>query len=85
MDNEYEQAIHRFRNTAGGFSGGSVVKNLPVQETGSIPGLGKVPHALEQLSTCATTTEFVLQSPGTTATESTHPGACALQQEKSQQ
>ena len=54
MDKEYEQAIHRFRNTVGGFPGGSVVKNLPVQETGSIPGLGKIPHALEQLSTCAT-------------------------------
>ena len=42
----------------GGFPGGSVVKNIPVnaRDMGSIPG----PHAMEQLSPCATTTEPVL-------------------------
>ena len=47
----------------GGFPGGPVVRNLPANagDTGSIPGLGaKIPHATEQLSPCATTTEPVL-------------------------
>ena len=42
------------------FSGGGVVKNRPwnVGDSGSIPGQGtKIPHSLEQLSQCATTTE----------------------------
>ena len=29
-------------------------------DTGSSPGLGRIPHAAEQLSPCATTTEPVL-------------------------
>ena len=35
-----------------GLPGGSVVKNPPVNagDMGSIPGLGKTPHAVEQLS-----------------------------------
>ena len=42
-----------------GFPGGTVVKNLPANagDTGSSPGPGKIPHAVEQLSPCATTTE----------------------------
>ena len=34
------------------FPGGPVVKNLPTNagDTGSIPGSGKIPKALEQLS-----------------------------------
>ena len=51
-----------------GLFSGSVVKNSPdnAGDTGSIPDLGerehvseKIPHALEQLSPCATTTESV--------------------------
>ena len=39
--------------------GGAVVKNLPAnaRDTGSSPGLGRFPHATEQLSLRATTTE----------------------------
>ena len=54
------------------FPGGPVIKNLPCNEgdVGSIPGQGtKIPHALEQLSLCATTTE------------PTCSGACAPQLE----
>ena len=42
-----------------GFPGGAVVKNLPANagDTGSSPGPGTFPHAAEQLSPCATTTE----------------------------
>ena len=42
--------------------GGTVVKNPPASagETGSSPGPGKIPHAAEQRSPCATTTEPVL-------------------------
>ena len=42
-----------------GFPGGTVDKNLPANagNTCSIPGLGKIPHAAEQLSLCATTAE----------------------------
>ena len=44
------------------FPGGPVVKNLPSNagDMGSIPGRGiKIPHAVGQLSPCATTTEHV--------------------------
>ena len=43
------------------FPGGPVVKNLPSNagDPGSIPGWGtKIPHAMGQLSPCATTTEL---------------------------
>ena len=35
-----------------GFPGGAVVENLPANagDTGSSPGLGKIPHATDQLS-----------------------------------
>ena len=43
------------------FPDGAVVKNLPANagDTGLRPGSqsGKIPHAVEQLSPCATTTE----------------------------
>ena len=44
-----------------------MVKNLPCSagDTGSLPGRGtKIPHAMEQLSLCAATTEQL--SPNTT-------------------
>ena len=56
-----------FRN----FPDGPVVKNLPsnAADAGSIPGQGtKIPHAAEQLSLCAATTE------------PTCPGALVLRQ-----
>ena len=45
-----------------GFPGGAVVKNPPANagHTGSSPWSGKIPHAAEQLSPCATTTEPAL-------------------------
>ena len=45
-----------------GFPRGAVVKNPPANagDTGSSPGSGRIPHAAEQLSPCATTTEPVL-------------------------
>ena len=44
------------------FPGGAVVKNPPANagDTGSMPGPGRFPHAAEQLSPCATTTEPAL-------------------------
>ena len=45
------------------------------------PWLGKIPHAMEQLSPCATTTEPVLQSLRATTTEAYVPTARALQRE----
>ena len=44
------------------FPGGTVVMNPPANAggTGSSPGPGKMPHAAEQLSLCATTTEPAL-------------------------
>ena len=44
----------------GDFSGGPVVKNLHryARDTGSIPGQGtRIPHAVEQLSSCSGSTE----------------------------
>ena len=42
-----------------GFPGGTVVENLPANagDTGSSPGLGRPPHAAEQLGPWATVTE----------------------------
>ena len=42
-----------------GFPGGAVVKNPPANtgDPGSKPWSRKIPHATEQLSLCATTTE----------------------------
>ena len=44
------------------FPGGAVVNNLPanVGDTGFYPWSGKIPHAAEQLSPCATTTDPAL-------------------------
>ena len=58
-----------------GFPGGSVVKNPPasVGDTGLIPGLGRFPHAVEQLSPCAIATEPALWSLGATTTEAREP------------
>ena len=41
------------------FSGNPTVKNLPAKagDMGSIPGPGRSPHTIEQLSPCTTTTE----------------------------
>ena len=45
-----------------GFPGGTVVKNPPAnaEDIGFEPWSGKIPHAAEQLSPYATTTEPVL-------------------------
>ena len=45
-----------------GFPGGAVVKNPPAnaEENGFEPWSRKIPHAVEQPSPCATTTEPVL-------------------------
>ena len=53
------------------FPGGTVLKNLPANagDMGSIPWSGKIPHAVEQQSSCATTTEPALWSRRTTTTE----------------
>ena len=65
------------------FPGGTVVKNPPANagDMGSSPGPG-IPHAAEQLSLCATTTEPVLCSPRATTTEARVPRARAPQQER---
>ena len=51
--------MHLIKTNGRGFPGGAVVKNPPANagDTGSSPGLGSIPHATEQLSPCATTTE----------------------------
>ena len=61
------------RKEQGGFPGGSVEKSPPASagDVGSIPDLGKIPQAAEQLSPCATSAESVLYSLGATATGST--------------
>lgn len=43
-----------------------MVENLPANavDRGSIPDLGKIPHAVELLNSCATTTEPVLWARG---------------------
>ena len=44
------------------FPGGAVLKNPPANagNTGSSPGPGRIPHDVEQLGPCATTTEPAL-------------------------
>ena len=56
--------------------------NCQCSRPGFDPWSGKIPHALEQLSSCATTTEPVPQSPGATTAEHTCPRAHAMRQEK---
>ena len=67
----------------GHFPGGAVVKNPPAN-AGDVfkPWSGKIPHATEQLSPCATSTERMLYSPCATTAEAHVPRARALQQEK---
>ena len=53
-----------------------MVKNPPANagDKGLIPAWsGKIPHAAEQLSPCATTTEPVLYNPCATTTEASEP------------
>ena len=68
---------------AGGFPGGSVVKNLPANAGDEFdPWPGKIPHAAEQLSLCATTIDIEpVHSSGAAATEPMHYRACAPQRE----
>ena len=51
-----------YKTYTGGFPGGAVVKNPPANAGGHgfEPCSVKIPHATEQLSPCATTTEPVL-------------------------
>ena len=71
------------------FPGGPVVKNPPSNagDTGSIPGQGtKIPHAVGQLSPCATTTELMRLNERACVlqiTEPMRPGAHAPQLERS--
>ena len=57
--------FHPYRNKidlSGDFPGGPMVKNPPANagDVGSIPGRGtRIPHAVGQPSSCATTTELV--------------------------
>ena len=66
---ETKSIIRQYLNQ--GFPGGSVVKNLSASagDRGSIPGPGRCPCAMEQLSPCVQLL-------------SACPRACALQQEK---
>ena len=41
------------------FPGGPMVKNLPAGVMGSVPDPERLPHAVEQLSLCAATTELM--------------------------
>ena len=51
-----------FKSVVSDFLGGAVVKNPPANAGGHgfEPWSGKIPHAAEQLSACATTTEPAL-------------------------
>ena len=53
-----------------------------MQETGFDPWYGRIPHAVEQLGPCATTTEPALQTQGGETTKPVRPRTCGLQQEK---
>ena len=46
-------------------------KNLPANagDIGFASWSGKIPHAMEQLSPCTTSSEATVKSPGTAATE----------------
>ena len=61
-----------YSHKLGYFPGGEVNKNLPANagDMGSIPGSGKIPHTVEQLSLGATTAEAHI------------PRACVPRQEK---
>ena len=52
-----------------------MVRNPPANagDMGSFPDLGRIPHAMEQLSSCATSNEPVLEIPGAATTEAHVP------------
>ena len=52
-----------------------MVRNPPANagDMGFFPDLGRTPHAVEQLSSCATSTEPVPESPGAATTEARVP------------
>ena len=64
------------------FAGDAVNKNLPANANGSIPGSRKIPHAVDQLNLCVTSTEPLLSSPQAATPEAHLPRAQAPQQEK---
>ena len=52
---------HPSEKGVSGFPGGAVLKNLPANAGDRFePWSGKIPHAVEQLSPCTTTTEPAL-------------------------
>ena len=63
----WKQAHHLISEmqSLGDFPGGAVVENLPANagDTDSSPGLGRFPHAAEQLGPWATTTELARLEP----------------------
>ena len=66
-----------------GFPGGAVVESTcQGKRRGFDPWSGRIPHALGQLSLCATTPEPVPYSPGAAAMKSACPRAQAPWQEK---
>ena len=73
------------------FPGGPVVKNLPAGVMGSVPDPERLPHAVEQLSLCAATTELMSHnywsphtySPCFATREAPEWQACVLQLEDS--
>ena len=65
------------------FPGDPVLRNLPANARhGFDPWSGKIPHATEQVSLCATTAKPSLQGPPAATTEAHVPRACALQEEE---
>ena len=78
-----KKVLNSLGNRFGDFPGSTEVKNPPAS-AGFEPWSGKIPHAAEQLSPCATTTEPGLQSPRATTTEASAPTAHAPQEKPPQ-
>ena len=74
-DREVNILITEFRMTQAGLSWWYSGQESACQCRGHRidPWSGRIPHATEQLSLCATTTEPTLQSPGATTTEASAP------------
>ena len=69
VDSEYEKITKLKRKQKQGFPGDSVIKNLPANAGDTVASwFGKTPHVAEELSP-GSTTEDVLQCPGTGTAE----------------
>lgn len=77
MHNPFDKGFAKCTEQAINIAGGTVDESPPASAGGFNPWSGKTSNAAEQLSPCASTTDPVLESPGTAVPEARASRACA--------